>query len=96
MGADSKNQTKKGRQSFVTTTVSSHPSAWFRAQPEVRLSAGKEVLGGWGTYLMLLASATVEGKEQVEEESLMDFVGGLRTCPGTQPSAAGEWMLAGR
>lgn len=64
----------------------------------MRLSAGKEVLGGWvgGTYLMLLASATTAEMEEAEEESLMDFVGGPRTRPGTQPSAAGDWMFAGR
>lgn len=44
---------------------------------------------------MLLASATAAGKEEVEEESFMDFVGGPKTCPGTQPSAAGDWLLAG-
>lgn len=62
----------------------------------MRLSAGKEVLGGWGTYLMLLASATAAEKEEVEEESFMDFVGGPKTYPGTQPSAAGDWLLADR
>lgn len=45
---------------------------------------------------MLLASATTAEMEEAEEESLMDFVGGPRTRPGTQPSAAGDWMLAGR
>lgn len=59
-------------------------------------SAGKDVRGGWGTYLMLLASVTAAEKEQVEEESLMGFVSGPKTCPGTQPSAAGDWLLAGR
>lgn len=62
----------------------------------MRLSAGKEVLGLWGTYLMLLTSATAAEKEEVEEESFMDFVGGPKMRPGTQPSAAGDWMLAGR
>lgn len=65
----------------------------------MRLSAGKEVLGGVGeegTYLMLLASATTVEKEEAEEESFMDFEGGPKTCPGTQPSAAGDWILAGR
>ncbi len=85
-----------GRQSFVTSTLSSNPSASFGAQPEARLSAGKEVLGGWGTYLMLLASATAAEKDEAEEESFMDFVGGPKTSPGTQPSAAGDWLLAGR
>lgn len=52
--------------------------------------------GGGGTYLMLLASATAVGKEEVEEESFMDFVGMSRTNPGTQPSAAGDWLSACR
>lgn len=84
MGADSRKM------------FSSHLSSWFGAQPEVRLSAGKEVQGGRGTYLMLLASATAAEKEEVEHESFMHFVAGPKMCPGTQPSAAGEWMLAGR
>lgn len=95
-GLIKKNKTKTGRQEFVTSILSSNPSAWFEGQPEVRLSAGKEVLGGWETYLMLLASATAAEKEEVEEESFMDFVSGPKMCPGTQPSAAGDWLLAGR
>lgn len=92
---------QKNRKKWVgkslSLQISSNPSAWFEAQPEVRLSAGKEVLGGWGgTYLMLLASATAAGKEEVEEESFMGFVSGPRMFPGTQPSAAGDWLLAGR
>lgn len=79
------------------------------AQSPVLLSAGGEqVLGGWveeeeghfrrdsGTYLMLWASATAAEKEEVEAESFMDFLAGPRTCPGTQPSAAGDRLLAGR
>lgn len=34
---------------------------------------------GGGTYLMLLASATAAGKQEVDEESLMDFGSGPRT-----------------
>lgn len=48
------------------------------------------------TYLMLLASATAAEKDEVDEESFMDLVRGPRMRPGTQPSAAGESMLAGR
>lgn len=45
---------------------------------------------------MLLASATAAEKDEVDEESFMDLASGPRMRPGTQPSAAGESMLAGR
>lgn len=45
---------------------------------------------------MLLASATAAENDEVDEESFMDLARGPKTRPGTQPSAAGESVLAGR
>lgn len=49
MKVDKRTELKKtGRQELVTSNLSSNPSAWSEARPEVRLSAGKEVPGGGG------------------------------------------------
>lgn len=51
---------------------------------------------GGGTYLMSLASASAAEKLEVDDESFMGLACGPRMRPGTQPSAAGDWLLAGR